>query len=142
MFHVSNLMNAEQQRRLIGNDTAIIYFHDSEKKPFPSDAPRSVMGQVFAVVKPVDGGSKLQFGIMSRKTVREFGPAMPINPVFDVLTSAGREVFRSFLLSKVLNGYRSATLSPPLDKMLKVSLLSCSALRLVALISCFRDLAL
>ena len=119
MFHVSTLMTAEQHRRLIGNDTAIIYFHDSEKTPFPSSAPRSIMGQVFGVVKPADSGSKLQFGVMSRKTVVEFGPEMPLNPSFDILTHSGREVFRSFLLAKIINGYRSATLSPPLDKMLK-----------------------
>ena len=134
MFHVSTLMDAEQQRRLIGNDTAIIYFHDTDKKPFPTQAPRSVMSQVmvfsscslaslflkvYCVVKPVDGGTKLKAGFMTRKTVAEFGPEMPLNPTFDVMTSAGRELFKSFLLCKVVNGYRSATISPPLDKMLR-----------------------
>jgi hypothetical protein len=124
MFHVASLMDGEQQRRLIGNDTAIIYFHDSPE-PFPSSAPRSVMTQVYAVVKPAEsesGGAaltKLRVGFMSRRAVSEFAPELPINPVFEVGTSEGRGVLRSFLLAKVLNGYRAATLSPPLDKMLK-----------------------
>ncbi len=125
MFHVSNLMDGEQQRRLIGNDTALIYFHDSPE-PFSSAAPRSVMSQVYAVVKPVgdftstSGGlGKLRLGFMSRKTVTEFLPELPINPVFETDTPTARDVLRSFLLAKVLNGYRAATLSPPLDKMLK-----------------------
>ena len=32
MFHVAPMLNKEQQRRLIGNDKAIIYFQ--EKTPF------------------------------------------------------------------------------------------------------------
>jgi hypothetical protein len=81
------------------------------------------MSQVFVVVKPEDD-NKLRVGVMSRKTVAEFAPAMPINPSFEVWfglffclvfassvsyqvdTPAGRDVFRSFLLSKVLAGFR------------------------------------
>lgn len=77
------------------------------------------MSQVYAVVQPVDDGRKLRVGFMSRKKVADYGPAMPLNPVFDVLTQAGRSVFKDFLLCRLLNGYRSATVSPPLNQMLK-----------------------
>lgn len=119
MFHVAPLLTPEQHRRLIGNDTVIIYFHNSSKKPFPSQAPRSIMGQVFVVVKNLEQGKKLRVGFMSRKKVADYGPQMPVNPVFDVTTPEGRDVFRDFLLCRVINAYRAAMTSPPLDKMLK-----------------------
>lgn len=113
------LFFAPEHRRLIGNDTAVLYFHDSDKEPFPSAAPRSAMTQVYGVVKRLDEGRKLKVGFMSRKQVAEYGPSMPLNPTFDVLTAAGRAVFKDFLLCRLLNGYRSATVSPPLNKMLR-----------------------
>jgi hypothetical protein len=98
MFHVSPLLDAESRRRLIGNDTVVIYFHDSETEPFPSHAPRSNMNQVFVVVRPIEGGRKLKVGFMNRRKVVEYGPIMPINPAFDVTTSVGRALFRVWLL--------------------------------------------
>ena len=52
MYHVCPYMNAEQQRRLVGNDTILIYYHESQDKPFNASAPRSSMTQIFAVVQP------------------------------------------------------------------------------------------
>ena len=32
MYHLAPFLNSEEQRRLIGNDTAVIYFHDSDEE--------------------------------------------------------------------------------------------------------------
>ena len=118
MYHVTTLMDSEQHRRLVGNDTAIIYFHESNSKPFNASAPRSAMSQIFAVVQPREP-SHYKVGFMSRNKIKPFKPSMPPEPTFDVSTQEGREMFRYFFLTKIINGYRTAINSPPLDKMFK-----------------------
>eukprot|EP01092_Planopodium_desertum_P008591 TRINITY_DN35_c0_g2_i1.p1 TRINITY_DN35_c0_g2~~TRINITY_DN35_c0_g2_i1.p1 ORF type:complete len:168 (+),score=3.46 TRINITY_DN35_c0_g2_i1:48-506(+) len=118
MFHVTTMLDSEQQRRLVGNDTAIIYFHQSQKASFNSAAPRSLMSQVFLVVQPRPGG-KYKVGCMSRGKIKPFHPKLPSNPTFTVESDEEKTIFKDFLLTKVINGYRTAIQSPPLDKMFK-----------------------
>ena len=118
MYHVTTMLNAEQQRRLVGNDTAIVYFHETNSKTFNSSAPRSAMSQIFAVVQPRKP-SHYKVSFLSRNKIRKYRPDLPENPTFDVGCEEGKEHFRNFFLTKLINGYRTAIESPPLDKMFK-----------------------
>eukprot|EP01091_Cochliopodium_minus_P000913 TRINITY_DN1080_c0_g6_i1.p1 TRINITY_DN1080_c0_g6~~TRINITY_DN1080_c0_g6_i1.p1 ORF type:complete len:739 (-),score=227.44 TRINITY_DN1080_c0_g6_i1:18-2234(-) len=118
MFHVTTMMNAEQQRRLVGNDTAIIFFHESTSKTFNSSAPRSAMSQIFSVVQP-RSPSHYKVSFLSRNKIKPYKPTLPKNPTFDTSCDEGKEAFRNFFLTKLVNGYRNAINSPPLDKMFK-----------------------
>ena len=118
MFHVTTMMNAEQQRRLVGNDTVVIYFHETNSKTFNSAAPRSAMSQIFSVVQPRKP-SHYKIAFLNRTKIKPFKPQFPKNPTFDVSTEEGKECFRNFFLTKLVNGYRTAINSPPLDKMFK-----------------------
>lgn len=54
MFHVATLLNAEQQRRLIGNDIAVIYFQEET-----SFQPKFLgnVNCIGVVVQPIAGSS-------------------------------------------------------------------------------------
>ena len=56
---------------------------------------------------------------MTRKKISEYFPALPKTPIFSVKNPQDREIFRNFLLTKLVNGYLTATDCPPLDKMFK-----------------------
>ena len=56
---------------------------------------------------------------MSRKKIANYSPELPKKPVFSVKTKQEREVFKNFLLTKLINGYLTATACAPLDKMFK-----------------------
>lgn len=47
------LLNAEEQRRLLGNDLVLIYFHDSLKSSFTPYEFRGNVNSVALVVRPV-----------------------------------------------------------------------------------------
>ena len=53
MFHVSVMTNAEQHRRLIGNDIAVIVFHEDSKLDPTHLNELGTVPQVFAVVHPI-----------------------------------------------------------------------------------------
>jgi hypothetical protein len=42
---------------------------------------------------------------------------MPPEPIFDCSTQIGCDLLRDFLLAKLMNGFRVATQSPPLNKL-------------------------
>lgn len=56
---------------------------------------------------------------MSRKKISNYHPELPKNPVFSVKNAKEREIFKNFLLTKLVNGYLTATTCAPLDKMYK-----------------------
>lgn len=61
MFHVAGLMNNEQRRRLIGNDIAILFYHDSEES-FDLQAIYNDMGgfaQIFGVIQKIPDSDNL-----------------------------------------------------------------------------------
>jgi hypothetical protein len=111
------LLNAEEQRRLVGNDVALIYFYDcTDGTPFNASCPRSAMTQLFFIIQPA-GPGKYRLACMHRTGLSQFPPAMPPEPIFDCSTSTGRDLLKDFLLAKMLNGYRIATQCPPLNKL-------------------------
>merc|ERR1711916_329267 len=95
MYHVACLMNGEQQRRLIGNDVAMIFFHDSDKEEFNTNCPRSTMTQQFILVQPLPN-MRYKVACFHRIALARFPPAMPPEPVFDCSNEIGCDLLRDF----------------------------------------------
>jgi len=113
MFHVCLWMNAEQHRRLIGNDVVFIIYHDAQKPfdPVPLDSLGTVP-QVFAVVQKFEDSYRL--GFFSRPTIKPFMPRVPGRHSFV------KEALKDFLFTKVYNGYCQALTCPPMNRLLEV----------------------
>lgn len=116
-FHVSTLLpyteGVEQQmhrKRRIGNDVAVIVFQEGGKYLPPI---RSQFLHGYYVVSPTpklnERSTLYQFNVAMQAAVPKFGPELPSPPVFQNDT-----FFRSFLLTKVLNGYLASLRSPGL----------------------------
>jgi hypothetical protein len=87
-------MNAEQHRRLIGNDVVFIIFHDSDSSFDPS--PLNALGtvpQVFGVVQKYQEDSYRYFlacllftssrlGFFSRPNIKPYHPFLPADVAF------------------------------------------------------------
>jgi len=116
IFHVSTLMDSEQHRRLIGNDVAVIFFKDSNVYQTAFDISKIDLGtvpQVHCVVEPckVDGTTFYRTGFFSRTNVKPFGPKVPVDHLFDA------DSLRDFIFTKIANGYATAFLCPPLNRL-------------------------
>lgn len=117
MFHCCPLLNAEEQRRLVGNDVCLIYVFDAPPgKDFNASCPRSALTQLFHIVQPV-GDKQFRLACMHRVALSQFPPLLPPEPVFDCSTEVGRSLLKDFVLAKTMNGYRIASQCPPLNKL-------------------------
>ena len=109
-MHVSTMMTTEQQRRLIGNDIAMIFFQ-------PTDASfrcqmRGNVNSVAAVVSPgLEGEDTYRVGVFRRGNIKQFDPPLPENG------HLSRERLRDFLFTKLVNGELAAHRSPPLSNL-------------------------
>jgi len=114
MFHVQTLMpNNEkdaqrlERKRHLGNDVVVVVFKEGNS-PFDPAILQSQFNHVFVVVKPEkDKSGKTHYRIAnaSKSAVNTFEPFIS-NPVFPK-----SEKFREFLLTKLINGERTANLS-------------------------------
>eukprot|EP01127_Copromyxa_protea_P011430 TRINITY_DN2871_c0_g1_i2.p1 TRINITY_DN2871_c0_g1~~TRINITY_DN2871_c0_g1_i2.p1 ORF type:complete len:773 (-),score=122.39 TRINITY_DN2871_c0_g1_i2:245-2563(-) len=78
MFHICLWMDAEQHRRLIGNDVVVIIFSDSAVPvvPRPLDALGTVP-QVFVVVQPLPGDPDYyRLGVFGRPNIKTYDPIL------------------------------------------------------------------
>lgn len=112
MFHVSTympLLSGEEKyverKKHIGNDMTCIVFLDGKSK-FDPQAIASSFLHVFIVVQPLEN-SMYKVSVTSKEGVPEFGPPLPSPPVFTL-----GEVFRDFLLSKIINAERATVNGP------------------------------
>eukprot|EP00027_Filamoeba_sp_ATCC50430_P007625 CAMPEP_0168559500 /NCGR_PEP_ID=MMETSP0413-20121227/10558_1 /TAXON_ID=136452 /ORGANISM="Filamoeba nolandi, Strain NC-AS-23-1" /LENGTH=959 /DNA_ID=CAMNT_0008590735 /DNA_START=92 /DNA_END=2971 /DNA_ORIENTATION=- len=118
MFHVSTLLpfypNDKQQlerKRHLGNDVCVIIFKDSDE-PFAPNTIKSEFNHVFAVVckdkkLSVDGKTFYQVTFAYKDAIGMTYPPLPFPAVFE-----NTQIFRDFLLTKLINSERSAMYAP------------------------------
>uniref|UniRef100_A0AAV2J2Q7 Signal-induced proliferation-associated 1-like protein 3 n=1 Tax=Knipowitschia caucasica TaxID=637954 RepID=A0AAV2J2Q7_KNICA len=113
MFHVSTMLpympNNPQQllrKRHIGNDIVTIIFQEPGALPFTPQNIRSHFQHVFVIVRvhdPCSENTCYSVAVTRMKDVPPFGPPVPSGIVF-----RDREIFRNFLLAKVINAENAA----------------------------------
>ncbi|XP_060113787.1 signal-induced proliferation-associated 1-like protein 3 [Heteronotia binoei] len=113
MFHVSTMLpytpNNRQQllrKRHIGNDIVTIIFQEPGALPFTPQNIRSHFQHVFVIVRaqsPCTENVCYSVAVTRSKDVPPFGPAIPSRAVF-----RKSDVFRDFLLAKVINAENAA----------------------------------
>ncbi|KAL8220022.1 UNVERIFIED_CONTAM: signal-induced proliferation-associated 1 like protein 3, partial [Gekko kuhli] len=113
MFHVSTMLpytpNNRQQllrKRHIGNDIVTIIFQEPGAQPFTPQNIRSHFQHVFVIVRaqsPCTENVCYSVAVTRSKDVPPFGPAIPSRATF-----RKSDVFRDFLLAKVINAENAA----------------------------------
>ncbi|XP_062996613.1 signal-induced proliferation-associated 1-like protein 3 [Elgaria multicarinata webbii] len=113
MFHVSTMLpytpNNRQQllrKRHIGNDIVTIIFQEPGALPFTPQNIRSHFQHVFIIVRaqsPCTENVCYSVAVTRSKDVPPFGPAIPRRATF-----RKSDVFRDFLLAKVINAENAA----------------------------------
>ncbi|XP_072485330.1 signal-induced proliferation-associated 1-like protein 1 isoform X5 [Notamacropus eugenii] len=113
MFHVSTLLpytpNNKQQllrKRHIGNDIVTIVFQEPGAQPFSPKNIRSHFQHVFVIVRvhnPCTDGVCYSVAVTRSRDVPSFGPPIPKGVTFPK-----SNVFRDFLLAKVINAENAA----------------------------------
>ncbi|XP_069764284.1 signal-induced proliferation-associated 1-like protein 3 isoform X2 [Narcine bancroftii] len=113
MFHVSTMLpytpNNRQQllrKRHIGNDIVTVIFQEPGALPFTPKSVRSHFQHVFVIVRvnnPCTENVCYSVAVTRSKDVPVFGPPIP-----NGFTFSKSEVFRNFLLAKVINGENAA----------------------------------
>ncbi|GCC33991.1 signal-induced proliferation-associated 1-like protein 3 isoform X2 [Chiloscyllium punctatum] len=113
MFHVSTMLpytpNNRQQllrKRHIGNDIVTIIFQEPGALPFTPKTVRSHFQHVFVIVRvhnPCTENVCYSVAVTRSKDVPLFGPPIP-----DGFSFSKSDVFRDFLLAKVINGENAA----------------------------------
>uniref|UniRef100_A0A8C7AII5 Signal induced proliferation associated 1 like 1 n=1 Tax=Neovison vison TaxID=452646 RepID=A0A8C7AII5_NEOVI len=113
MFHVSTMLpytpNNKQQllrKRHIGNDIVTIVFQEPGAQPFSPKNIRSHFQHVFVIVRvhnPCSDGVCYSVAVTRSRDVPSFGPPIPKGVTFPK-----SNVFRDFLLAKVINAENAA----------------------------------
>uniref|UniRef100_A0A8C6SEK1 Signal-induced proliferation-associated 1 like 3 n=1 Tax=Neogobius melanostomus TaxID=47308 RepID=A0A8C6SEK1_9GOBI len=113
MFHVSTMLpympsNPQQllRKRHIGNDIVTIIFQEPGALPFTPQNIRSHFQHVFVIVRvhnPCSEHTCYSVAVTRMKDVPPFGPPVPSGIVF-----RDPEIFRNFLLAKVINAENAA----------------------------------
>nr|XP_032529966.1 GTPase-activating Rap/Ran-GAP domain-like protein 3 isoform X3 [Danaus plexippus plexippus] len=114
MFHISTMLpfskdNKQQleRKRHIGNDIVnIIFTEDSTHNTFNPQCVKSHFTHIFAVVSVVEGEG-YRLSVYTDDTVPPFGPSLPCPPIFN-----DPQLFREFLLVKLMNGEKAAFQTP------------------------------
>eukprot|EP00005_Dracoamoeba_jomungandri_P013712 CAMPEP_0174266098 /NCGR_PEP_ID=MMETSP0439-20130205/28907_1 /TAXON_ID=0 /ORGANISM="Stereomyxa ramosa, Strain Chinc5" /LENGTH=378 /DNA_ID=CAMNT_0015352865 /DNA_START=1794 /DNA_END=2930 /DNA_ORIENTATION=+ len=121
MFHVSTMLphhptdiQQVEKKRHLGNDVVVIVFKDKDKenkepKPFDPSVIKSHFNHVFLVVSPVTVDSRpcYRVKVLCGEGVPPFGPPLPEDRLFK-----RDSFFRTWLLTKAINGERSAMRAP------------------------------
>ncbi|XP_032083719.1 signal-induced proliferation-associated 1-like protein 3 isoform X1 [Thamnophis elegans] len=113
MFHVSTMLpytpNNRQQllrKRHIGNDIVTVIFQEPGALPFTPQNIRSHFQHVFVIVcahSPCTESVRYSVAVTRSKDVPPFGPTIPSQATFHK-----SDVFRDFLLAKVINAENAA----------------------------------
>jgi hypothetical protein len=114
MFHVSTMLPFEEsdpqqveRKKHIGNDIVVIIFQDSDcTEAWNPTIISSKFNHIHAVVRPCPEGYRL--ALARRDCVKAFGPPLPNPPVF-----TDDNIFKDFLLAKLINAEREAIRSAP-----------------------------
>jgi len=112
MFHIAPWMNAEQHRRLIGNDICVLIYYDSPLSSF-DPTPLNSLGtvpQVFTVVQP--NNNCYRFGSFNRANLKPFLPeAPPRDYIFSISD------LKNYLFTKLHNGQAMTWSCPPMNRL-------------------------
>eukprot|EP00111_Clytia_hemisphaerica_P002541 TCONS_00007245-protein len=116
MFHVSVMLpyskdtQQVERKRHIGNDIAVIVFVDGEPDEELSFKPSSVRTKfthVFAVIRYSKRTQSYYLTVFTEENVPAYGPPIPLPAKF-----TNPQEFRSFLITKLMNGEKAAYVSP------------------------------
>lgn len=116
MFHVANLLayheGDEQQverKRHLGNDVMMLIFKEPGGSPFDPREIHSQFNHVFIVITPVLDAADAAYDveIIMKSGVYRFGPPLPAPARFK-----DDEIFRNWLLAKLINGERASFYAP------------------------------
>ena len=121
MYHVSTMLPYDpkdphklQRSRVICNDVAMIIFQDGSLTSYIPSTMTGQVSHVFLIVRPIqltDGSPAYQVGACYKDYVTSFGPRIPTpNIVLE-------KDIRQWLLTKILNGFIAAQMSPGLSMM-------------------------
>eukprot|EP01126_Amoeba_proteus_P021665 TRINITY_DN2204_c0_g1_i29.p1 TRINITY_DN2204_c0_g1~~TRINITY_DN2204_c0_g1_i29.p1 ORF type:complete len:384 (+),score=80.31 TRINITY_DN2204_c0_g1_i29:217-1368(+) len=108
IYHLSCMLDADEDRRLIGNDVAVIIYVEEGSQFSPKNvALLGKVHQVFALVQPI--GKKWRTSFFSTKNLPKFNPPPP-KYLVDLPT------LKKCVLTKLYNGISITRYCPPLDK--------------------------
>jgi len=114
MFHVSTLLPHSSQdpqqvekKRHIGNDICVIVFNESSR-PYSPQTIKSEFNQVYAIIQPLEkssssGKTRYRLAMACKTGTPAFGPLLSEPSIFEK-----GDLFREFLLTKLVNGERAA----------------------------------
>jgi len=113
---VSPILNAEERRRLVGNDVAMLFYFD-EPDPSVLFDPSGIdtFGEVpclFTIVQPFNDGT-YRVGFCSKKNIPDYGPPSP-SILYQYV-----EV-KNHVLTKLYNGLVLSNQCPPLNRLFTV----------------------
>jgi len=111
IFHVStylpfSLDDPQQlaRKRHLGNDVVLLVFKEGNT-PYVPFTVSSAFNHVILVIQPISylGETRYRLAVASKERVSSFGPELPEPALF-----FKDDVFREFLLTKMINGERAA----------------------------------
>jgi len=106
------MMDAEQNRRLVGNDQAFICFKDEGEALDTSEITLlGNMPQIFLVVQPYAG--KYRISSIHRKSCMDCTPGIPKGCLFEP-----EDIF-DYILCKLYNGVLTAFTCPPMNRLMQ-----------------------
>jgi len=108
IYHVAPMLGAEEHRRLIGNDVAVIFFQEEGEFDASQIAKLGTVPQIFAVVTPLENNYRI--ATFSNVNIKAYGPSIPCEPLTPDET-------KELLLTKLYNGLMMTTYCPPLNRL-------------------------
>jgi len=96
-----------ERKRHLGNDVVLVIFKESSEDMFPAHRISSQFNHSFAIVQPVENGTKYRVAFSNKFGVKPYGPFISSNVVFE----RGPK-FREFFLTKLINAERAAMHAP------------------------------
>jgi len=117
MFHVSHMIPLHDidpsRKRHLGNDIVLMIFKEDPQDTFDPAHFESHFNHIFVVVEKVtptskDAMTKYKIEVVTKPDVPPFPPYLPSPPIIE------QENLRDYLLTKLINGERTAMLHTPI----------------------------
>lgn len=122
IFHVPTMMpfvevdpQAVERKRHVGNDIVCLVFQDQGAEPFVPTCVLTTFIHVFIVVRDL-GNDSYHVGVVCKDKMPPFGPPLPSGEIFHK-----DQIFRKWLLHKLVNAERAALYHPRFWKPLTQS---------------------
>jgi len=108
IYHVAPMLGAEEHRRLIGNDVAVIFFHEEGEFDASHLDKLGTVPQIFIVVSPAKDNYRI--ASFSNGNIKQYGPPIPVGAL-------NPEETKELVLTKLYNGLMMTTYCPPLNRL-------------------------